>query len=604
MGSRIFLILFGLPFLCGGLWMGYLAGKSTHDWMRMQEWVPVKAYVVKGGTESHSGDDSTTYEAYAEYTYTYNGHSYTNTRVAVDDGADNIGDFQEDLGRKLARAAGRKSGIEVYVNPEEPGEAVVSRDMRWGLFAFKMLFVILFGGAGLFLVGAGVFGKLADGGNKKDVSPEIAQSPWLANKDWQTNEIKSSAKLEMYFAWGFAILWNLISSPIPFMIKEEVVDKQNWPALLGLLFPFVGIGLLVWAIRKTLEWRKFGTTLLVLDPFPGSIGGQVGGAIEVRYPYDGTTRFMLTLASIYSYETGSGDDRRQSERVLWSDTAVAHTEMGLYGTRIVFCFDVPEGLEPADAADRGRNYHLWRLTMKADLPGTDIKRNFDIPVYATKEKSRRIDSRAVESARMATEEVTELSARTRVILRPGVQGQEMFYPAGRNIGAALMLLLFGIIFGGAGVFVIWKSGWPIFAWPFGGIFALIGFAFLISGIYMPINSLTVRKDGDGGIVATRRILGIPVKTNRFYAHDVAALEKGSNFSAGQGTEQVKHFSLFAKLHDGRRVCIGESFRGHREAEAAMDIACEALGIDMATPREDAKGSTAFEKHKKQRERGG
>ena len=584
--------------------MGYLSAKSMNDWMRMQEWAPVKAYVVKGGTESHSGDDSTTYEAYAEYTYTYNGNSYTNTRVAIDDGADNIGDFQEDLGRKLARAAGRKSGIEAYVNPEEPGEAVISRDMRWGLFAFKMLFVILFGGAGAFLIGAGVLGKLANdkGAHKGDgaASIENEQNPWLANKDWQTNEIKSSAKLEMYFAWGFAILWNLISSPIPFMIKEEVIEKQNWPALLGLLFTVVGIGLLVWAIRRTLEWRKFGTTLLVLDPFPGSIGGQVGGSIELRYPYDNDTRFMMTLSSIYSYETGSGDDRRQSERVLWSDTAVAHTEMGLYGTRVVFCFDVPEGLEPADAAGRGTHYHMWRLTMKAELPGTDISRNFDIPVYATKEKSRRIDSRAVEGARKATDEVMTMSARTRVIVRPGVQGQEMFYPAGRNIGAALMLLLFGAIFAGAGVFVIMKGGWPIFTWPFGGIFALIGFAFLIGGFYMPVNSLTMRKDGDGGIVATRRILGIPVKNNRFYAHDVASLQKSSNFSSGE----IKHFSLFAKLHDGRRICIGESFQGQREAEIAMDIACEALGIDKSTPREEGKSSTAFEKYQKQRERGG
>lgn len=589
--------------------MGYLAAKSTNDWMRMQEWELVKAYVVKGGTESHSGDDSTTYEAYAEYTYRYNGNTYTGTRVAIDDGADNIGDFQEELGGRLSRAAGRPDGIEVYVNPEDPGEAVVERDMRWGLFAFKMLFVILFGGAGVFLVGAGIFGKMDASGNTKKngdsaASAEYGDSPWLANKEWQTNELKSSAKTELYFAWGFAILWNLISSPILFLIREEVVEKHNYPALLGLLFTFVGIGLFIWAIRKTLEWRKFGTTLLVLDPFPGSIGGQVGGSIELRYPYDGTSRFMLTLASIHSYETGSGDDRRQTENALWSDTAVAHTEMGLYGTRVVFCFDVPEGLTPSDAADRGRDYYMWRLTMKADLPGTDIKRNFDIPVYPTKEKSRRIDSRATESARMATDEVMATAARTRVTLRPSDQGQEMFYPAGRNIGGALMLIIVGGIFTGAGVFILWRNDFPIFTIPFGSIFALIGGLILIGGIYMPINSLTVRKEGDGCIVAIRRILGIPVKVSRFYPQDIAAFETSSNFSSGEGTEQIKHFSIFIRLHHGARVCIGESFHGKREAEVAMDLACEALGIDKATPREEGKSSKALETYRKQKKRGG
>lgn len=65
------------------------------------------------------------------------------------------------------------------------------------------------------------------------------------------------------------------------------------------MFPLVGIGLLIWAIRTTLEWRRFGQTLLTLDPYPGSIGGHVGGFIEVPIRFLETQIFKLDLLCVH-----------------------------------------------------------------------------------------------------------------------------------------------------------------------------------------------------------------------------------------------------------------------------------------------------------------
>ena len=60
----------------------------------------------------------------------------------------------------------------------------------------------------------------------------------------------------------------------------------------------MGLGLLVWAVRQTLAWRCFGMTLLELDPFPGAIGGDIGGLLELRLPY---SPFRITLTCLYVY---------------------------------------------------------------------------------------------------------------------------------------------------------------------------------------------------------------------------------------------------------------------------------------------------------------
>ena len=343
MGGRIFLFLFGLVFFSGGAFAGYSMGASLLDWQKMQSWESVSANVTNGGYKTTSSDDGETYKAYAEYTYRYDGRSYTGTRVAIDDMSDNIGNFHQDLGKRLENAAENGKPVTVFVNPDNPAESVVSRDMRWGMFGFKSIFLIAFGGIGLLVMVSAI--RMP---KPKDISG-FDSTPWLVNNNWKTPEIKSEAQFAVRFMWGFALFWCLISAPLPFMLFEEVVEKKNYPALLGLLFPLIGVLLIAKAVHVTAEWRKFGEATVTLDPYPGSIGGQVGGFLELNWPFNAATKVILTLTNAYSYESGSGKNRRREEDIKWQDKIVAYTESGLYGTRILFRFDVPAGLEPSDA---------------------------------------------------------------------------------------------------------------------------------------------------------------------------------------------------------------------------------------------------------------
>ncbi len=575
MKGRIFIFLFALPFLGGGLWMGYSAGSNLADAWQMEQWVPVQATLLRAGYETRSGDDSNTYEAYAEYTYDVGGRQYSNDRVAIAGGADNIGDYQTDMGRRLSDARNRGERIVVYVDPDEPSEAIIDRSLRWGVIGFKSIFLFAFGGVGLGLL---IF--LFRAPKQKDLSaPQYRSKPWLVNDDWQTAVVKSNSKTAMYVGWGFAAFWNLITAPLPFVIYNEVVEKNNLPALLGLLFPLVGVGLVIWAVRRTLEWNRFGPAPVTLDPFPGSIGAHVGGTIDVNLPYDARARFSLTLTNVHSYISGSGKNRSRRESAEWQDTQSAHTSSGAKGSRLSFRFDVPDNLKESDADQSEDAYYLWRLNLQADLPGVDIDRACEIPVYATGEHSARLSESSIGQAQAEQSQMDTRAIEKMVNQGYDAGGRTMRFPMGRNLLAGCIGIIFGVVFASTGWYLIEYEAHPFMGIIFGGVGLLIAF----SASYFVLNSLEVLQDG-GDIRTVRRILGIPVKRGQMRRADFVRFSKKASATTQSGRKHIIHYSISVVDRHGQKLIVGEGFKGASQADAAADFIAGAFGL---TPKDGA-----------------
>lgn len=568
MKGKIVVTLFALPFFAVGVWMLWSISSSFYDAWQMREWVPIEATVVRGGYDTNSGSDSDTYHAYAEYSYTYQGQRYVGDRVSLSDGGDNIGDYQQEMGRRLQHAAARGTTITVYVDPAAPDEAIIDRDLRWGLIGFKSIFLFVFGGVGLGLL---IFVWRA--APEKDGSqPEYKDSPWLLDDAWQTPIIRSSSKTAMWGAWAFAVFWSLISAALPFLVYEEVVQKENYIALVGLLFPLIGIGLLIWAVRRTLEWRRFGPAPVTLDPFPGSIGGHVGGTIDLKLPFDPAARFRLTLNNLHSYVSGSGKNRSRKEEAEWQDAMVAHAEHGASGTRLVFRFDVPEGLDPSDT-DHDDSYYLWRLNLHAELPGTDLDRDYDIPVYRTAEQSRHLSDRAVRDARAEQSLLDDESVGEIINIRDDFGGKKMVYPIGRHAGSALGGLIIGGIFAAMGWYLVVEEGHTVFGSVFGVVGTLIG----IFCLYLISNSLEVSKEA-GSIKTVRRVLGIPVSRKRMHENSFERFKKKSTMKTQSGGKHIIYYSVYAIDRQDNEIVLGEGFKGENEAKAAMRIIARELNL--------------------------
>jgi hypothetical protein len=569
MKGKILLFIFALPFFGVGVWMGASIGSTLLDARAMQSWVAVEATLNTAGLETHTGDDSNTYEAYARYTYAFGGRRYTGDRVAIAGGADNIGSYQQDLGRRLDAAMRRGDTVAVYVNPDAPAEAVIDRSIRWSLLGFKSIFLFVFGGAGLGLI-IWVFRSP----KAKDLSaPEFVDKPWLANEDWQTGIVRSGSRAYMWFTWGFAAFWNLISAPLPFVLYEEVVNKGNTIALVGLIFPVVGVGLLWWAISRTLEWRRFGPAPVALDPFPGSIGGHVGGTIDINLPYDPGARFSVTLTSLHSFVSGSGKDRSRRESPKWQDVQVAHAMPGARGTRVSFRFDVPDDQHESDVDRSEDSYYLWRLNLQARLPGTDIDRDYEIPVYATAETSQNLANFAVDAAKAAQRKIDLDIIGDLVRLQQGVQGKSMLYPAGRHVASSVAGLLFGGIFSAIGWFLAVHEEHGVM----GGVFGFVGLLILLVSFYRVTNSLELVQAG-ATIRTVRRVLGIPVKTREMRLADFVRFDTGSSMSTQAGSKHVMYYSLYAIQRGGQKLIVGEGFAGAGQASAAAEFIAREFGL--------------------------
>lgn len=569
MKGKIFALLFALPFFGVGVFMTYSIGSNLLDATRMNNWTPVQASLERAGYESHSGDDSTTYEAYARYAYDFGGQQYTADRVAIAGGADNIGSYQTNLGNRLRQIMSRGETVTVYVNPQDPSLAIIDRSLRWGLIGFKSIFLFVFGGVGLGLI----ILTLRAPKDKDQTAIKFVDKPWLVNDHWQTADIKSSSKATMYFTWFFAALWNLISAPLPFVIYEEVTTRNNLPALIGLLFPVVGMGLLVWAIRRTLEWRRFGPAPVTMDPYPGSIGGHVGGTLNLNLPYDSSHHFSMTLICLRSYMSGSGKNRSRKEDAQWQDTQVAHAASASRGSRLSFRFDVPADLSEADADRSDDSYNIWRLNLKADIPGTDIDRDYDIPVYATAEESAHLSDFSIEQARTEQRKIDDGEIEKLFEFEHGASGKTMFFPMGRNLMAGLSGLLFGSIFSGIGWFLLTKES----SYFMGGIFGLVGVIILISAFYFVLNSLEVIKSG-GELRTIRSVFGIPIKRRQMRIADFVRFSKRETSKTQSGSKHVIRYAVSAVDRYNNRVVVGEGFAGVSQADAAAEFIGREFGL--------------------------
>ena len=585
MKGKILLFLFALPFFSVGVWMTWSIGSGLSDYFQMKEWQPVQAQLESAGYETHSGDDSNTYEAYARYTYEFGGRRYSNDRVGISSGADNIGDYQTDTGNRLASAMRNGGLITVYVNPEDPQNSIVDRSLRWGLLGFKSIFMLTFGGVGLGLLLWVFLGKKSTDTQQQAASGE----PWMAREEWQSGVIKSGSKAAMYGAWIFAALWNLISAPLPFLIYTEVLDKENYLALIGLLFPVVGLGLLTWAIRSTLEWRRFGLAPVTLDPFPGSIGGHVGGTIDVNVPYDPSLNYSLTLTNVHSYVSGSGKNRSRREKAKWQDSQTAHTEHSAKGTRVTFRFEVPDGLNESDVDPDGDSYDLWRLNLKAELPGADIDRSYEIPVYATQTESRSLPEYAIQKAKLAQNKMDDVSVRELVRMSYGARGRSMLFPAGRNLLSGFIGALFGIVFGGVGIFLLTGDHSVVI----GGAFSFIGGLILLFSLYSMINSLEIYQEA-GVLKTVRRLLGIPIQQSEMQKSNFQRFKKKSTMQTQSGGKHIVHYSVYAVDRSGNKIVLGEGLKGASEAEALMRMVASEFGLPYSAEKARKRASSSDE----------
>ena len=245
-----------------------------------------------------------------------------------------------------------------------------------------LIFGVVFSGVGCGLMCMAICGSKFLKRQQRAQSEHPAE-PWLWREDWAQGRIKGNTQSGMITAWVFAAFWNLVSAPMLVFVPQQAARKPI--AYLGLLFPVVGVFLLVRAVRFTLAYLEFGKTCFEMSPVPGVVGGDLKGMIQARFPHSPEHGIQLRLSCVNRVITGSGNNQNTSERIVWrgeQSLSPAQIYPGPAGTSIPVSFRVPWDARPTET-QVPRDSIVWMLDALADVPGVDYHDIFEVPVFRT-----------------------------------------------------------------------------------------------------------------------------------------------------------------------------------------------------------------------------
>jgi hypothetical protein len=427
-------------------------------------------------------------------------------------------------------------------------------------FWFPLLFGLVFSGVGFGLIFAVLYGgKCAQ--RQQRLQVEHPAEPWLWRADWAEGRANSKTRTSMLAGWVFAIFWNLISMPVAFLVLTAARPKGPI-AYVGLIFPIVGVFLLIYAIQRTIAFFEFGNTYFEMSSVPGVVGRDLKGQIQARFPHSPDHGIHLLLSCVHRVITGSGNSQSTSETIVWRDEAeLASGQLcpGPAGTTIPVAFRIPLDAQPTEKRSP-RDEFVWVLEALADVPGVDYHDIFEVPVFRTQQTPAQPEAEKFATAAMV-QPVARPSVAT-IEVRQNAEGTEFYFPAARNKSFAMSTTVFALIFSSVSYFLIHHA-------PF--IFPLVFgfFSFLLLWITVQLWLGTTRVViGSGGLTVQSGLLGV----GRVRQIPLAEIESISDRITSQqgGATGTPYYDIELSLRDGKKVTLGRTVRDKHETEWLLE----------------------------------
>ncbi len=576
-GTGCFL-LFALPFAGVGVFMTGMFFVTLVAWANMRSWQEVPARLEHVELVTIRSGDSDTKNVVVEYVYEWQGQRYQGKRVSLHTSNDSIGSFHEQTYAELTGYRNRNETFRCYVNPRNPEQAVLYRNMRIEVAGMTLAFGVVFGLLGFGLIGLAIHHRRASR-EQVELQQKYPEEPWHWKKEWHEGVIHSSGKLKMTGAAAFAVIWNAISIPIAIAILPEELQKGNTVALVILIFPAVGVVIIGVAVYYAMQWMRFGDSTFHLTSTPGVLGGPLHGYIRIPTELTPLNDITAEICCLRKYISGSGKNRNTHESILWETEKTIARDALRQGTRetiIPIDFHLPIDQPQTDESDPG-DKHIWRLRVKAPMTGVDYAAAFEVPVFKTPQSDPAMTAAALsrlaattivdEEGHVITYYETDDAAQTGEKLRqaglrlePGVNnGIAIVFPMLRQPGVALSMLLFLVIWGGVVALLIHLDAPLLFPVIFGLLFALM---FVVT-----LETLTGKgrvEINSAGIHAQHGPFGIGI-AHQLPLDAVADIEMQRSMQVGN----TLYYTVTIKQKDGGKMKIANRLRQH-EAGAVIN----------------------------------
>lgn len=392
-----------------------------------------------------------------------------------------------------------------------------------------------------------------------------SDTPWLGRKKWAANSLRDSFALTGGLIWGFAIIWNLLAAPALFALPDEL-NKGNQLIWFVLLFPLVGLYLIGIAIHKTLDWRRFGQMKVKLEPYPGAIGGDVAGTLHLSTPLPAGTPVNVSLDCVRHYRQG----KNSSQSIVWQHYSLFEPLQSRRSTTLQFLFEVPADLPQSSAGSN--SYHVWTLRISAELPGVDLIRQIELPVFPTTEK-------ASASFRISLKPLATDIDSSHTLFADDNGEEQAIVGDYRNKGFGTGLTVgLGFMATGTGLaYFIGHLQQETFLLGFGALFSLIGFAIFWFSISGRFRHYYLRLSQSILEFRYKSVFGGNLVTLNY--DEIAAVTTESRGAMTVGNKHYQFFNLGLKLKNGEALRIGDRFSRQQVEKTAQALAQE-LGLEV------------------------
>lgn len=212
----------------------------------------------------------------------------------------------------------------------------------------------------------------------------IDKNWWESQPKWQHNIIQAngSAKRDRFTAWLFFLLLLAVSSYILYDSYEELLahfyagEYREMKELVVLFFPAV---FFIVQLKKSLKRKQFGSTPLVMNPFPAIIGDTFSAYVEINKQVE-SLQFSAELLLVQNIDREHYDSRRSrlgNTNMVWKMPVELQNERAMLGTRLLLRAQLPADKPPSESPQVD-NFHSWKVYIYSQ--DKSFKRTWDIPI--------------------------------------------------------------------------------------------------------------------------------------------------------------------------------------------------------------------------------
>ncbi len=367
---------FSIFFFAGvaGVYATFLSPFSLY--LSSKNWVETPAVVEYSKVRSHKGDDSTTYSVDILYAYEFNGKAYKSNQYSFFDFSSSGYRSKNEIVSNHVK--GKR--VTAYVNPDDPIEAVLQREITahafWGLA--MLIFVVV--GAG------GMYGVWNSSRKKSDLSgryDDAGTRTRVREKTVSTGETvleTSASGLGRFLAvLCIAAFWNGITLfPLSEAVESWQKGDPSWFLTLFVIpFVAVGLGLLVFCAYSFLA---------IFNPRPRLVlerrDLKLGESYKVRWEFRGNVKRIKELTvllegmEVATYRRGTST--YTDKETFYKDTFARerfHPNIKKGSAE----FTIPQ--DTMHSFDASNNKITWRIGLRGDIPRwPDVNEDFVITI--------------------------------------------------------------------------------------------------------------------------------------------------------------------------------------------------------------------------------